>query len=124
MSDPFTEQRALAECLRRLGTRLEQQHEADPVLVMETALAALAVTRTWLESDTVLAALAVVPRAQLTWWEHEVVENEAYVAWLHEGVHTELDSPSEHGTGIGPILSMVREGQASMHLPFPLPPRR
>lgn len=88
--DPVVEQQTLARCLTRLATRLHGQPEADPVLVMETALAAIALTRTWLESDVILAALAAVPRDQLEWWEHELVEDEAYVAGLREAVQAEL----------------------------------
>jgi hypothetical protein len=91
--DPLTEQQALADHLLRLGTRLQQQHEADPVLVMETALAAVALTRTWLEPDTVQAALAAVPREQLEWWEQEVVEDGEYLAGLREAVRAAVHVP-------------------------------
>jgi hypothetical protein len=57
---------------------------------METALAAIALTRTWLESDAILEALAAAPRDQLEWWEHELEEDEAYVAGLREAVQAEL----------------------------------
>jgi hypothetical protein len=98
--EPLAEQQALADHLIRLGTSL-QQHEADPVLVMETALAAVALTRTWLEPDTVQVALAAVPREQLEWWEHELVEDEVYVARLLDAVRAALIATSQslHETG-------------------------
>ncbi len=63
-----------------------QQQEAAPLSVMEAAVAALALTRTWLEADLVQAALVAVPRAQLEWWERELAEDESYVGALHEAV--------------------------------------
>jgi len=105
----LVEQQSLAECLQRLGTRLQQQCEADPVLVMETALAAVALTRTWLESDTVQAALASVPLDQLAWWKNELREDEAYVARLRQAVEGELarslqPSNGHHAVMQAPVL--------------------
>jgi hypothetical protein len=89
--DPVTAQRSLGERLQTLGTTL-QQHDADPALMMETAVAALALTRTWLEPDIVLAALAAVGQEQLAWWERELVENETYVVALCQAVRAELQA--------------------------------
>ncbi len=88
--EPLALQQKLAACLTRLGTRLQQQNQADAVSVMEAALAALALTRTWLEPDTVRAALMAVPRDQLEWWDHELAADEAYVAALRQAVDAEL----------------------------------
>jgi hypothetical protein len=88
--DPVVEQQTLARCLTRLATKLHGQSEADPVLVMETALAAIALTRTWLESEVILEALAAVPRDQLEWWGHELAEDGAYVAGLRDAVQAEM----------------------------------
>jgi len=38
----------------------------------------------------ILEALAAVSRDQLGWWEHELVEDEAYVAGLREAIQAEL----------------------------------
>ena len=106
--DPLAEQHALADCLGRLGARLQLQDEADPVLVMETALAALALTRTWLELHTVRAALASVAREQLDWWVHELVEDEAYVGRIREAVCAELRVSLPGGNGHRPHLLLQR----------------
>jgi hypothetical protein len=111
--DPLTEQQALADHLLRLGTRLQQQHEADPVLVMETALAAVALTRTWLEPDTVQAALAAVPREQLAWWEHEVVEDGEYLAGLREAVRAAVHVPLQEWNRLRSDSVRIDDNQGS-----------
>jgi hypothetical protein len=111
--DPLTEQQALADHLIRLGTRLQQQHEADPVLVMETALAAVALTRTWLEPDTVQAALAAVPREQLEWWEHEVVQDGEYVAGLLDAVRAALHVPVQEWNRLRSDSVRIYDNQGS-----------
>jgi CheY-like chemotaxis protein len=87
--DSLVAQQALGHCLETLGRRL-QHHKADPVLVMETALAALALTRTWLDPETVLVALAAVGQEQLEWWERELAEDEIYVDALSHAARSEL----------------------------------
>jgi hypothetical protein len=84
-----TEHPTLAACLGRLVTRL-QQYEEDPVALVEAALGALALTRTWLDAETVLAALAAVSREQLEWWERELAEDEVYVGSLRRAVRADL----------------------------------
>jgi len=100
--DPLAAQQALADCLLHLGTTLQQRSEADPVLVLETAIAALALTRTELAAELVQQALAAAPPSQLKWWERELVDDQESVAALQAAVQAALRGPLHEVLPSGP----------------------
>ncbi|MBV9282710.1 MAG: hypothetical protein JOZ41_21745 [Chloroflexi bacterium] len=81
------EQALLATSLEGLGRKLLGQ-QRDPVMAMETALAALSTIRAWLREERVAAAIeaGAASQEQVDRWRDHLAADVAYLAKLGETV--------------------------------------